>query len=166
MCGIIGIIGNEIKSYGGEEINSMLSSLCKRGPDDRGFLKIGKCVLGHTRLSIIDLSGGHQPMKDNKRDIAITFNGEIYNYKELGKKLKMKGYLFSTNSDTEVILKAYQEYGIDCVRYLDGMFAFAIWDEEKQSLFMARDRFGKKPLYYAFDSAGNFMFASDRKSVV
>jgi asparagine synthase (glutamine-hydrolysing) len=165
MCGILGITGNKLGSYPHDRINIILASLSKRGPDDRGTLKSGNCILGQTRLSIIDLSGGHQPMKDNKRDIAITFNGEIYNYKELRQELIAKGYSFFTNSDTEVILKTYQEYGTDCIRYFDGMFAFAIWDNEKQLLFLARDRFGKKPLYYAFDDQKNFMFASEIKAL-
>ena len=143
----------------------MLLSLSHRGPDDSGVLKFQKCILGQTRLSIIDLSSGHQPMKDNKKNIAITFNGEIYNYRELKKDLIEKGHIFSTNSDTEVILKSYIEYGAECPKYLDGMFAFVIWDEEKQSLFMARDRFGKKPLYYAYDIDGNLLIASEIKAI-
>lgn len=165
MCGIIGITGSNIETYDTEKINSALDSLSRRGPDDKGFLAFSSCILGQTRLSIIDLSGGHQPMRDNKHDMAITFNGEIYNYSELKKELEKMGYIFSTNSDTEVILKAYQEYGDECPRYLDGMFAFAIWDNEKKRLFMARDRFGKKPLYYAHDNEGNFMFASEIKAM-
>lgn len=143
----------------------MLASLSKRGPDDHGTLSFPLCTLGQTRLSIIDLESGHQPMQDNKRDMAITFNGEIYNYRELKKELEEKGYVFSTNSDTEVILKAYQEYGDECPKHLDGMFAFAIWDNEKGRLFMARDRFGKKPLYYAFDDDQNLLVASEIKAL-
>ncbi len=165
MCGIIGIAGEKTKSYTDENLKSALASLSKRGPDDRGILKFPGCVLGQTRLSIIDISGGHQPMKDNEKNIAITFNGEIYNYKELRKNLENKGHKFSTNSDTEVILKSYIEHGHKCLDYFDGMFAFAIWDEEKQSLFMARDRFGKKPLHYTFDKAGNLLVASEIKAL-
>ena len=164
MCGIIGIVNKEGNIIKGD-INASLFSLSQRGPDDKGTLNFPKCVLGQTRLSIIDLSGGHQPMRDNKRDMAITFNGEIYNYRELKKELEGKGHSFSTNSDTEVILKCYLEYGDDCPKYLDGMFAFAIWDEEKQELFVARDRFGKKPLYYAFDKDGNIIVASEIKAI-
>ncbi|OHA89204.1 MAG: asparagine synthase (glutamine-hydrolyzing) [Candidatus Zambryskibacteria bacterium RIFCSPHIGHO2_01_FULL_43_27] len=104
-------------------------------------------------------------MKDSVRDHTITFNGEIYNYRELRATLLKKGHIFSTNSDTEVVLKAYQEYGDDCPKHFDGMFAFAIWDNEKKQLFMARDRFGKKPFYYAIDEQGNFMFASEIKAI-
>lgn len=165
MCGIFGTTGKSLESYEKGGVDRALAALSKRGPDDHGTLSFPACILGQTRLSILDLSGGHQPMPDNRRDIAITFNGEIYNYRELKKELESKGYIFSTNSDTEVILKAYQEYGNDCPKHLDGMFAFAIWDNEKQSLFMARDRFGKKPLYYALDDENNFVFASEIKAL-
>lgn len=164
MCGITGVAGNNTKIYD-EALNNMLASLSKRGPDDRGTLSFPHCTLGQTRLSVIDLSSGHQPMRDNKRDMAITFNGEIYNYRELKQDLEKKGYSFSTNSDTEVILKAYQEYGKECTKHLDGMFAFAIWDNENDQLFMARDRFGKKPFYYAFDDQNNLIFASEAKAI-
>lgn len=165
MCGIIGIAGKNIKEIEPARIDAMLDSLANRGPDDKGILKFNNCILGQTRLSIIDLSGGHQPMRDNQKNIAVTFNGEIYNYRELRADLEQKGHVFSTKSDTEAILKAYIEYGAECPKYLDGMFAFAIWDEDKQSLFMARDRFGKKPLYYAYDSAGNLLMASEIKAL-
>src|SRR3989339_1225162 len=165
MCGIISIAGEKITDYENTDMNKVLLSLKKRGPDDYGILRFPKCILGQTRLSIVDLNGGHQPMKDNKKNIAITFNGEIYNYRELKKDLIEKGHIFSTNSDTEVILKSYIEYGAECPKYLDGMFAFVIWDEEKQSLFMARDRFGKKPLYYAYDENENLILASEIKAI-
>ncbi|KKU80515.1 MAG: Asparagine synthetase [Parcubacteria group bacterium GW2011_GWA1_47_8] len=165
MCGIIGITGNNVQNIDASNIPLMLASLSKRGPDDHGTLAFPSCLLGQTRLSIVDLSGGHQPMKDAKRDMAITFNGEIYNYRELKKDLEAKGYVFSTHSDTEVILKMYQEHGEGCLHYLDGMFAFAIWDNEKKLLFMARDRFGKKPFYYAFDQDNNLIFASEIKAI-
>ena len=161
MCGILAIRG-KTRSLN-VDTDAMLTSLGKRGPDDRGLMRFELCVLGQTRLSIIDLSGGHQPMKDGQRNQAIVFNGEIYNYKELKQSLEAKGYQFDTVSDTEVILKAYQEYGADCVKYLEGMFAFALWDEDKQELFLARDRFGKKPLYYAFDDEGSLYIASEIK---
>ncbi|MDP3996381.1 MAG: asparagine synthase (glutamine-hydrolyzing) [bacterium] len=163
MCGIIAIVKKSSDCR--INTNAMIASLEKRGPDDKGILEFPNCILGQTRLSIIDLSGGHQPMRDNKRNIAISFNGEIYNYKELKMDFQTKGYIFSTNSDTEVILKAYQEYGTDCPKYLDGMFAFAIWDEGKQKLFMARDRFGKKPIYYAYDDSNNLLVASEIKAL-
>jgi asparagine synthase (glutamine-hydrolysing) len=162
MCGIIAFTGTDEDL---KRANAMLETLKHRGPDDHGSLTFPHCTLGQTRLSIIDLAGGHQPMRDNMRAMAITFNGEIYNYKELRKTLEEKGYQFSTHSDTEVILKCYQEYGTACPTYLDGMFAFVIWDEEKQALFAARDRFGKKPLYYTYDVDGNLLFASEIKAL-
>ncbi len=165
MCGIFSVTTKEKKTLSSNGFDATLASLSHRGPDDKGFLKFPHCALGQTRLSIIDISGGHQPMKDNTRPIAVTFNGEIYNYKELKKELEKKGHKFSTNSDTEVILKAYQEHGTECLKLLDGMFAFALWDNKKKSLFMARDRFGKKPLYYAFDTSGNLVVASEIKAI-
>jgi asparagine synthase (glutamine-hydrolysing) len=109
--------------------------------------------LGHRRLSIIDLSElGRQPMSSQDRSIWITFNGEIYNFQELRKDLISKGYAFKSNSDTEVIIYLYQEYKEDCLKYLRGMFAFAIWDKNEEKLFLARDRIGKKPLFYFFNS--------------
>ncbi len=165
MCGILSITGKNIKNIDQSKISLMLASLSKRGPDDKGFMEFPHCLLGQTRLSIVDLSGGHQPMKDNTKNIAITFNGEIYGYKELKKELEKKGHVFSTSSDTEVILKAYVEYGTECLKHLDGMFAFTIWNEEKQELFMARDRFGKKPLYYTYDDNKNLLVASEIKAL-
>jgi asparagine synthase (glutamine-hydrolysing) len=162
MCGIMAFTGKPDQ----KRSQAMLGTLARRGPDDQDTLEFPSCTLGQTRLSIIDLSGGHQPMRDNSHDIAITFNGEIYNYKELKKELEGKGHRFSTNSDTEVILKAYLEYGTNCPKHLDGIFAFALWDEEKQELFMARDRFGKKPLYYAYDAEGNLLLASEIKALL
>ncbi len=167
MCGIFGAAGAKIEKYKKPEtMSAALGALSKRGPDDKGSLSFEKCALGQTRLSIIDLTSGHQPMKDNERDAAITFNGEIYNYRELKKELGEKGHKFSTNSDTEVILKAYAEWGKDCPKRLNGMFAFAIWNNEKEELFMARDRFGQKPLYYTFDETGNIVFASEIKALL
>ena len=165
MCGILGITGANIETYDDRMLGSMLDTLAKRGPDDKGIARYNRCVLAQTRLSIIDLSGGHQPMRDNANNLTVTFNGEIYNYRELRSVLQKKGHTFSTNSDTEVILKAYQEYGAECPKHLDGMFAFAIWDDEKQQLFLARDRFGKKPLYYAYDQNGALIFASEIKAI-
>lgn len=164
MCGIFGITGKNV--FLDENLLRMtLGTLGKRGPDDCGSASFAHCILGHTRLSIIGLSDGHQPMRDNERNLSITFNGEIYNYKELRAELEQKGHRFSTHSDTEVILKAYAEYGENCPDRLDGMFAFAIWDEDRQMLFLARDRFGKKPLYYATGTGNEFLFASEIKAL-
>lgn len=163
MCGIISIVGDGAAEV---SLDGALDTLSHRGPDDRGVMQFPRASLGQTRLAIIDLSPtGHQPMKDSANNVAITFNGEIYNYKELRKVLEAKGHHFTTQSDTEVILKAYDEYGHECPKYLDGMFAFTIWDEEKQELFMARDRFGKKPLYYAHTPEGQFVAGSEIKAL-
>jgi asparagine synthase (glutamine-hydrolysing) len=128
-----------------------------RGPDDEGTFFDEACMLGHRRLSIIDLGGGHQPMAQGKN--VIVFNGEIYNFQDLRKRLEALGHRFQTNSDTESILFAYRQWGSDCVRELDGMFAFALWDAEKRQLLLARDRFGKKPLFY-FHDGERLIFAS------
>ncbi len=164
MCGILAITGKNTNKIENTTVSSMLSTLSKRGPDESSFERIGTTVLGQTRLAIVDLSGGHQPMRDNKDNLTLVFNGEIYGYKETREALEKRGHVFSTHSDTEVILKAYSEYGKDCVLHLDGMFAFALWDETKQELFIARDRFGKKPLYYTFVDQ-TFFGASEIKTL-
>lgn len=165
MCGIFSITASQ-KSEEKYATDAMLDTLTRRGPDDRRVLSLPGCTLGHTRLSILDLAGGHQPMRDNvHQDVVVSFNGEIYNFKELRGKLEAAGHSFSTNSDTEVILKSYLEYGIDCPKHLDGMFAFIVWDGRTETLFAARDRFGKKPLYYAFDDQNNLLIASEIKTL-
>jgi len=137
-----------------------------RGPDDQGTYLDGNISLGHTRLSIIDLTKkGHQPMFNDDRTLLIVYNGEIYNYKELRIELKKKGYSFFSESDTEVLLKLYQEWNEKCLSKLNGMFAFCIYDIRKQKLFMARDRFGIKPLYYYLKN-GKFIFASEIKAIL
>lgn len=141
----------------------MLDSLSRRGPDGYGEHRTDSSWLGHRRLSIIDLGGGGQPMIDG--ELTIVFNGEIYNYKGLRNILEKIGHVFKTQSDTEVILKIYREYGNDCPKHLDGMFAFAVWNEKEKTLFLARDRFGKKPLYYAFDK-DTIIFASEIKAIL
>jgi len=162
MCGIVGIAGLTVTQG---EFEKPLRALANRGPDDRGVMLFTKAGLAQTRLSIIDLRAGHQPMRDNTKDIAITFNGEIYNYKELRQGLEQKGHQFVTQSDTEVILKSYLEYGEKCPEHLDGQFAFGIWDNEKELLFLARDRFGEKPLYLARTQDG-IIFASEIKALL
>lgn len=163
MCGILAVTGSNPSK---DAVNQALKTLSKRGPDDHGILPFPNCTLAQTRLSIIDLTDkGHQPMHDAIQNVGITFNGEIYNYQALRKTLEDLGHQFTSHSDTEVILKAYLEYGEECPKYLDGMFAFVIWDEEKKILFMARDRFGKKPLYFAYDTEGRLMIASEIKAL-
>jgi asparagine synthase (glutamine-hydrolysing) len=143
----------------------MLQTLVHRGPDDEGFYVKDRIGIGNRRLSVIDLPGGRQPICNEDETIWIVYNGEIYNYKSLREKLKKKGHNFRTNSDTEVILHLYEELGNRCVDELSGMFAFAIWDEKQDKLFLARDRIGQKPLYYA-ESNGSFYFASEIKAIL
>lgn len=149
MCGILGIVSERLLPDS-LDLNCSLDLLSHRGPDDRGSWSSEFVILGHTRLSILDLSSlGHQPMSDADQRFHITFNGEIYNYIELKGKLIGLGYRFFSQTDTEVILAAYSEWGSACLHKLRGMFAFAIWDECKKTLFVARDRVGEKPLYYS-----------------
>ncbi|MDF0665624.1 MAG: asparagine synthase (glutamine-hydrolyzing) [Nitrospira sp.] len=162
MCGISGVA--TFKEAGAPEsvTEKINRALRHRGPDDEGYFRDQgeKAILGHTRLSIIDLGSGHQPIFNEDGRIAVVFNGEIYNYLELRKELEHKGHTFSTQSDTEVIVHLYEEMGHDCVHRLRGMFAFAIWDGHKDELYLARDRVGKKPLYYAIANE-TLYFASE-----
>jgi asparagine synthase (glutamine-hydrolysing) len=160
MCGIIGYYSSE-KSYSLEEA---ISTIASRGPDDQNVCSLNKVRLGHTRLSIIDIEAGAQPMTDNDNRYCIVFNGEIYNYVELRKELQNTGTSFETNSDTEVILKAYIVWGKKMVKRLDGIFAFAIYDRVKEQIFLGRDRCGVKPLFYESHS-GYFAFGSTLDSV-
>lgn len=165
MCGISGIVSpNTTPSL--ELLQRMTRTMRHRGPDDEGYHTEPGAGFGFQRLSIIDLSGGHQPMSSADNQLHIVFNGEIYNFRKLRQQLEATGrHQFRTQSDTEVILHAYQEYGDDCVRHFRGMFAFAIWDSRKKTLFAARDRFGKKPLVYA--QLGNrLVFASELKALL
>ncbi|MEI6218978.1 MAG: asparagine synthase (glutamine-hydrolyzing), partial [bacterium] len=164
MCGIAGYI----KRDGEVEVRtvkSMCDMIRHRGPDDEGFFVRGSVGLGMRRLSIIDIAGGHQPIFNEQGTICTVFNGEIYNYKELRLVLHAHGHKFSTRTDTEVLVHQYEESGSKCVSALNGMFAFAIWDEQQQRLFIARDRMGIKPLYYYFDGE-RFLFASEIKSLL
>src|SRR5690606_8336017 len=132
--------------------------------DDEDILDQGHAHLGHRRLSIIDLAGGRQPISSHDNRMHIVCNGEIYNWAELRKSLESAGYRFRTNSDTEVILHLYAEHGTDCLKYLRGMFAFAIWDDHRQRLFAARDHLGQKPLFYTMVD-NDFLFASEIKAL-
>jgi len=167
MCGIAGkLYFNQFKEVSNDEILRMTGVIAHRGPDDEGVFVSGNVGLGHRRLSIIDLSpAGHQPMSDSEQQIWITFNGEIYNFIELKNELEKDGIKFRSRSDTEVIIYLYKKYGPECVKRLRGMFAFAIWDGEKKQLFIARDRLGKKPIKYYFDSRV-FVFASELKAIL
>ena len=166
MCGICGYIHLDKSKKPSEEIlKSMMSTLARRGPDDEGVYIKDNVALGHRRLSIIDLETGRQPITNEDGSVIIIYNGEVYNFPELKVRLERRGHLFKTHSDTEVVVHAYEEYGEDCLKYFNGMFSLAIWDSRQQSLFIARDRFGKKPLYYAvFDN--QFIFGSELKALL
>jgi asparagine synthase (glutamine-hydrolysing) len=166
MCGIAGIFHSTFsKAASLEQLQRMTEVLVHRGPDDGTVYLKGPIGLGHRRLSIIDRAGGRQPIFNEDNTKAIVFNGEIYNFQALRQLLLDKGHRFATHSDTEVILHAYEEYGENCVQHLRGMFAFAIWDGQKKRLFLARDRLGIKPLYYAWDGQ-KFLFASELKALL
>jgi len=182
MCGIAGQISYK-KIIKVRNIHAMIQALSHRGPDDAGIyvnvqeseyerlkplkndLKGPFVGLGHRRLSIIDLSTGHQPIHNEDRSIWIVYNGEVYNFNRLRKELIVKGHKFYTATDTETIIHLYEEYGENCVKYLRGMFVFAIWDDNKKKLFIARDRIGKKPLYYSWDNS-TLHFASELKGIL
>jgi asparagine synthase (glutamine-hydrolysing) len=167
MCGIAGFVTREQLDVPErrEVLDRMCRAIAHRGPDDQGIMVAGGAALGMRRLSIIDLAGGHQPMSGCDRANTIVFNGEIYNYRELQRELEVRGHNFKTNSDTETIVHAYEEYGKRCVDHLRGMFAFAIWDAKGRELFIARDRAGKKPLYYAITPGGTLIFGSELKAL-
>jgi asparagine synthase (glutamine-hydrolysing) len=162
MCGIIGTIPTTERNF----FENALNTLYHRGPDGYGVETINNDItLGHRRLSIIDLtSNGSQPMLSESNRYCIVFNGEIYNFLEIRKKLEKKGHKFKSNSDTEVLLYSFIEWGEECVLEFNGMWAFAVWDSQKKQLFLSRDRFGKKPLFYSFVN-GKFIFASEMKAI-
>jgi asparagine synthase (glutamine-hydrolysing) len=165
MCGISGIL--KLKSGWAErdQLGAMIATLRHRGPDASGVHVSGEVGFAHARLSIIDLQGGAQPMSTTDGRLWITFNGEIFNYIELREQLRGKGHRFSTRSDTEVILNAYREYGENCVHHFNGQWAFAIWDAEIRRLFLSRDRFGVRPLFYT-QTSDSFLFASEIKALL
>jgi asparagine synthase (glutamine-hydrolysing) len=166
MCGIAGFISQK-DGISNNEREALLDAMCRvithRGPDEQGMMVDGEAALGMRRLSIIDLKSGQQPIYDESGNLVIVFNGEIYNFRELKAELENLGHRFKTNSDTETIVHAYEEFGADCLQYLRGMFAFAIWNKQKKELFIARDRVGKKPLYYSLTDEGEFVFGSELK---
>ncbi|MDQ3322268.1 MAG: asparagine synthase (glutamine-hydrolyzing) [Acidobacteriota bacterium] len=161
MCGIVGIVNAGRRSVERKVIERMNRCIVHRGPDEDGFYVNESVALAMRRLSIIDLAGGQQPIFNEDRTKTIVFNGEIYNFQELREDLEKREHKFYTNCDTEVIIHLYDEYGADCVQHLRGMYAFAIWDERDQSLFIARDRLGKKPLLYSHQSNGDLIFGSE-----
>jgi asparagine synthase (glutamine-hydrolysing) len=171
MCGVWGYLDNSGAVTDDQVARSIAALLAHRGPDGLAIQTLGRdlngpvAVLGHTRLAIIDLSeAAAQPMRNEDGSVVVSFNGEIYNFRELRSELQARGHLFRSRSDTEVIVHAYESFGDDFVKHLDGMFAFALWDERRRRLLLARDRAGKKPLYYAWDGQ-RFTFASEIKAL-
>ena len=161
MCGICGIYslekgGNPDKAV----VRGMASALAHRGPDAEGVAEFPGCILGHRRLAVIDLAGGTQPFSSTNGRFAISYNGEIYNHREIRTILAKLGHSFRTSCDTETVLAAYAEWGADCLARFNGMFAFAVYDAERHELFLARDRLGVKPLFYSA-CGGDFAFASE-----
>jgi asparagine synthase (glutamine-hydrolysing) len=166
MCGIVGICQLNGEPVASGVLKRMADAIIHRGPDGEGFYIDGAVGFGHRRLAIIDLSpAGHQPMANKAGDLIITYNGEVYNFQELRVELEAVGHQFHSRTDTEVVLHAYEQWGDDCIKHFNGMFAFAIWDRKKRRLFLARDRYGVKPLYW-YHRSGLFIFASEIKAIL
>ena len=166
MCGICGIWNFSDPAAGRERIDRMLDTIVHRGPDGGGLLDRPGLALGMRRLAIIDLVGGDQPIFNEDGSVAVVFNGEIYNFRELRAELERGGHRFATRSDTEVLVHGYEQWGDDMLHRLVGMFAFALWDENRRRLLVARDRFGKKPLYYSSHRGGEIVFGSEIKALL
>src|SRR5688572_21226144 len=163
MCGIAGLLGDGVDEH---DVRGMLALQKHRGPDAEGIWSDRHCVLGHRRLAIIDLSeAGKQPLANEDGSVWVTFNGEIYNFQALRSELEGSGHVFRTGTDTEVIVHAYEQWGTACVSRFRGMFAFALWDRPRRLLFLARDRVGKKPLFYT-RVGGRFLFASELQGLL
>ena len=165
MCGISGFLTPPRERADPELVERMMATLRHRGPDDEGFYVEGPVALGHRRLRIIDLETGRQPVANETGTVWVILNGEIYNFLELRAGLQKRGHRFTTKSDTEVIVHAYEEFGEECVEHLNGMFAFALWDAERETLLLARDRMGEKPLYYT-ERHGWVVFASELRAIL
>jgi asparagine synthase (glutamine-hydrolysing) len=168
MCGINGIAfsNSSGRRVDADALARMRDVIAHRGPDDVGMFIDGQVGLGHRRLSIVDVAAGHQPMTNEDGSLHITYNGEIYNHADFRASLESKGHVYTTHCDTETILHLYEEHGEDCVSHLRGMFAFAIWDQRKRELFVARDRLGVKPLYYVHSEDGSLYFGSEIKTLL
>ena len=166
MCGIVGIANSNSRNITREVLERMNAAITHRGPDEEGFFVKENIGLAMRRLSIIDLAGGQQPIFNSDKTKTIVFNGEIYNFQELREDLEKSGDSFQTNSDTEVILHLYEKYGADCLKYLRGMFAIAIWDDVEKTLFIARDRVGQKPLLYSHQTNGDLIFGSEFQAML
>src|SRR6195256_3995423 len=167
MCGIVGVF--DMRGRGEvspETLARMNESQFHRGPDEGGMHREPGIGLGHRRLSIIDLSTGQQPLYNEDGSVAVVFNGEIYNFQELAKELAACGHTFRTRCDTEVIVHGWEQWGASCVKRFRGMFAFALWDRNRETLFLARDRLGVKPLYYAELPDGPWIFGSELKALL
>ncbi len=171
MCGIAGFVTSSPGADTSVILADMARTIAHRGPDDEGFFQSvatngsHRVGLGHRRLSIIDLATGHQPLSNREGTVHIVFNGEIYNFQDLRNHLEESGHVFSTRSDTEVIVQAYEKWGDGCVERLRGMFAFALWDQRRERLLLARDRFGEKPVFL-HDVPGGLVFASEIKALL
>jgi asparagine synthase (glutamine-hydrolysing) len=165
MCGIAGFVQTAPIGCDPAQLKRMTDAIEHRGPDDNGFYRDDWAALGHRRLSIIDLSGGHQPMSNETGSMWIVYNGEIFNHASLRPELERAGHRYESHCDTETILHSHEQYGIDCVQRYRGMFAFALWDKERRRLFCARDRMGIKPLYYFWDGR-TFVFGSEIKALL
>ena len=165
MCGLSGFVAPDHRRADPAIVRRMTATLRHRGPDDEGYYVDGQVALGHRRLQIIDLTTGHQPIANETGTVHAILNGEIYNYRRLAEQLRARGHRFTTSSDTEVIVHAWEEFGEDCLAEFDGMFAFVIWDAERQTLFAARDRMGEKPFYYA-ERNGWFVFGSELRALL
>ena len=166
MCGIAGFVNYEDRASGGEVLAAMIRALGRRGPDGHGTAESGPCHLAHTRLSIIDLALSTQPMRVPDLPFTLVYNGELYNYRELRRTLEGRGHRFVTNGDTEVVLRMVAEFGEESLPRLDGMFAFGAWNTQTQTLLLARDARGEKPLFYARAPGGSFVFGSEIKAVL
>src|SRR6266513_1210403 len=162
MCGIAGLLSLSDKPVFEEEVVVMCDAMVHRGPDDAGYYSDDRAAMGMRRLSIIDLSRGHQPVHNEDKTIWVVFNGEIYNFKTLRASLERQGHTFYTGTDTEVIVHLYEQYGERCVEKMRGMFAFAVWDSRCKTMLLARDRLGIKPLFYTVAN-GRFAFGSELK---
>ena len=164
MCSIAGILGTDTSK---ETCQKLLTTMTHRGPDGNGIYRSASCTLLHARLSVIDPDGGSQPMilDWNRERYVLVYNGELYNTTELRKALLSLGHQFRSHSDTEVLLHAYAEYGAECLEKLNGIYSFAVWEQNKQRLFLARDRIGVKPLFYR-QKGNTFLFASEMKTIL
>src|SRR4030067_3197307 len=165
MCGIAGIFNLNGEPASPVILRKMTDAIAHRGPDGEGFYTDSFVGLGHRRFAIIDLSpAGHQPMATEEGNYIITYNGEVYNFQELRIELESLGHKFRSKTDTEVVLHAYVQWGAECVKRFNGMFAFAIWDKTRQEIFLARVRYGIKPLYYTL-AGPTLIFASEQKAI-